>query len=469
MSEFNIINAIEDPLLLGSLFKSQESWFAWKVFLKAVFALPMNDEELEIFQKHTGRDSAPEIQVKEAWCISSRRSGKTSIASALCAFLAVYRDWRPYLRPGEHAWMPLIAADRAQANVLLDLVREAFRLPALKKYVKSDKHDEIKLKNGVIISVMTCSRSAPRGRATPFIVCDETAHWRDESSANPDREVINNSLKPCLITMPNALLLAISSPHGRNSMLWDMYDKHFGTDNERILVWKSKSTDMNPLLNEEEIRAAYEADPIGAAAEWGGEFRSDCSAFIPYEFIEPAIDEGVEEREQLPDTAYYAGVDPSGGARDSFCVAIAHSEDGQAVLDFVQENTSPQDPRATIKEFASILKSWGIHYVVGDRYASNFVSQAFYEEDIVYEPAKDKSSEYLNFLPMMTQKNVRLLDNKIMLHQLEALERRPRTTVDSVDHPKGHGAKDDLINAAVLALNRAGEYNTSWADQFMII
>jgi hypothetical protein len=53
---------------------NEPSWFAWRVFLRALFALPLDAAELEVFRRFTGR-AAPPPEVREAWCVVGRRGG----------------------------------------------------------------------------------------------------------------------------------------------------------------------------------------------------------------------------------------------------------------------------------------------------------------------------------------------------------------------------------------------------------
>ena len=58
MSEkLTIIEALKDPHLLGGLpaFRDLSTWTAWLVFLKAVYGLPLDEEEEAIFRERTGR------------------------------------------------------------------------------------------------------------------------------------------------------------------------------------------------------------------------------------------------------------------------------------------------------------------------------------------------------------------------------------------------------------------------------
>src|SRR2546428_3175317 len=65
-----------------------ESWAAWKVYLKAAFALPMTPEELTVYAKHTGRSAPPASPSREVWTIAGRRRGKSSIAALAACFVA---------------------------------------------------------------------------------------------------------------------------------------------------------------------------------------------------------------------------------------------------------------------------------------------------------------------------------------------------------------------------------------------
>jgi hypothetical protein len=57
-----IIEAIESPDLFGPLFRKQETWGNWKVFLKGVFGLQMSEAERTFYTDHTGRKVSPSRQ-----------------------------------------------------------------------------------------------------------------------------------------------------------------------------------------------------------------------------------------------------------------------------------------------------------------------------------------------------------------------------------------------------------------------
>jgi hypothetical protein len=455
----NIIEAIDDRHLFGSLFKKPETWAAWRVFLRALFNLPITDgEDLDLLRQCTGLDEPPAQTIRECAAICGRRSGKSFMSAIIAVFLACFKDWQPYLSPGERGMIFIIAVDRSQAQVIKNYVSGILNgSKILRGMIDLERQEQIDLKNRVSIAIKTCNYRSLRGFTVLCAILEETAFWRSEESANPDIEVLN-AIRPALATV-QGLLIAISTPYTRAGILFDMFKRHYGQAGASSFVWKAPSLTMNPTLSQEIINSALEDDPEAAKAEWEAEWRTDVSAFIPQELIEAAVIPG---RWQLPKAdgfSYHAFTDPSGGSVDSFSLAIAHHEktSDRVVLDLLEERRPPFSPQAVVDEFAKILQSYGVHSVRGDRYAGEWVRECFQKANIGYEHSgKNKSEIYLEFLPLMSRRGVELLDNKRLVSQIRGLERRTRSGgADLVDHYKG--GHDDLINsvAGVVWMARA--------------
>jgi hypothetical protein len=90
----NIIQALDDPNVFGWHFRGG-TWDAWRTFLAALFALPLTPEQLEVYQRHTGRSAPPTEPAQEAWLVCGRRAGKSLILATIAVFLAAFCDWRP--------------------------------------------------------------------------------------------------------------------------------------------------------------------------------------------------------------------------------------------------------------------------------------------------------------------------------------------------------------------------------------
>jgi hypothetical protein len=106
---------------------------------------------------------------------------------------------------------------------------------------------------------------------------------------------------------------------------------------------------------------------------------------------------------------------------------------------------------AVVAEIASIVKTYRLREVLGDRYAGAWVRERFAQHGIVYREApKDKSAIYSETLPLFTTGRIDLLDHPHLVRELKTLERRPRAGGRAlIDHP--HGAHDDYSNALCLA------------------
>ena len=214
----NIIRAMHDPQLFGPWFKGP-SWAAWRAFLAALFALPMLEHEFEGYQKYTGRSEPPPGPAREAWVVVGRRGGKSLIAAFIGTFLATFRDYSSVLSPGERAVVMILASDRQQARVVFGYVRAFMHdVPMLAKLIERETAEAIHLTNGISIEVHTASFRAVRGYTIVAAILDEVAFWRDESSANPDAEIIA-ALTPAMATIPNPLRLGITSPYARRGAL----------------------------------------------------------------------------------------------------------------------------------------------------------------------------------------------------------------------------------------------------------
>jgi hypothetical protein len=445
-----ILETASDPRLFASWF-ARGDWQAWRAFLSAVFALPLTDDELQIYSEATGRASPPVDPVREAWLVVGRRGGKSFILALIAVYLAAFKDYRQYLSPGERATVMVIAADRRQARIILRYVRALLSVPMLAQKVERESAEAFDLSNHTTIEIHTASFRSTRGYAIAAALCDEIAFWSAENSTEPDIEILN-ALRPGMATIPGAMLLCASSPYARRGALWESYRRHYGTDGDPILVWQSPTRTMNPSIPEAVVRDAMEADSASAQSEYMAEFRTDIEGFVSREVVEACTDVGVRERPPCPGPRYVAFTDPSGGSADSFTLAIAHRDANSMFLDCVREVRPPFSPESVVSEFAGLLKSYRVSRVTGDKYAGEWPREQFRKYGVTYELApKSKSDLYRELLPLLNSRRISLLDNARLLAQLVGLERRTaRSGRDSIDHAAG--AHDDVANAAAGAL-----------------
>ena len=224
----NIIEALDDPRLLGSAIKDRSTFTAWFAVLRTIFRLPLTEDEAAIFRSCTGRTELPEGPFGIAWLIVGRRGGKSLVMAVVAVFQALFKDWRPYLSPGERAVVLLVAADREQAKILRRYIGGILATPVLTHQVRGQTADTIELDGDVVVEIATCSYRTVRGRSVCTCLLDEVAFWRSESSANPDKEVYR-AIRPSMASFGSeALLLIASSPYARRGLMYEAYKKFFG-------------------------------------------------------------------------------------------------------------------------------------------------------------------------------------------------------------------------------------------------
>ena len=86
---------------------------------------------------------------------------------------------------------------------------------------------------------------------------DEVAFWdSDDGSANPDHAVLV-ALRAAMASVPEAMLVGLTSVYARRGEVWRMYDRYFGRDDAAdVLVVNGPTTTFNPTISAAVIDAA---------------------------------------------------------------------------------------------------------------------------------------------------------------------------------------------------------------------
>jgi hypothetical protein len=452
--------ALENKDIFGKVFEG-DSWDRWRVLLIAAMGEELTDPERAIFYQMTGREREPLAIVSEFWALMGRRSGKTRAIAVLGAYIAALCDFTDVLAPGERATLPILSATIYQAGKAMQYLSGIFdNVPALNKLViPGGPSDTISLKTRVDIECRPASFRTIRSGTAVAIICDEIAFWRSDDAANPDTEILN-AARPALATT-GGVLAAITSPYAKKGEAYKTYKDNFGADGDPlVMVASAPSQVMNPSLPEAFVAREFKRDPSSAASEYGSvdggiTFRSDLEAFVSKEVVDSLVERGCFELSYDPRYRYVGFVDAAGGSgQDSMTMAIAHSEDGIAVLDVIREVKPPFSPDTVVEQFATLLKAYKLTTAKADKWGSAFVTESFSKHGVTCEQNADpKSTLYGELLPLLNSGKVRLLDHPRLVAQMVGLERRTaRGGRDSIDHATG--AHDDIANSVAGALVR---------------
>lgn len=451
-----IVEFVTDPQLLGlSLSDAQEC------LLRSIYGLPLSGDQLELWRACTGRETYSGKPYAEVTVVAGARAGKDSrIAAPIVCYEALFGGHEEQLSRGERGMVPLVAQDSRAAGIAFGYVRSYLEgSPLLAGRVERVLTREIELTNGITVACFPCTLRSLRGWSIPVGVMDELGFYRLEGQADSDAE-IQTSLRRGQLSFPAPRLVKISTPYLKSGVLWEDFSRHFGEDNPDILVWRASSALMNPTLRGSRLEQVKRLDPLRFSREYEAEFSDDLTAFLPFEWVDDAVQKGRRELPPRNNVTYYGACDPSGGGQDAFTVAIVHLEQEEGappriVQDVLRgwrrKGKESPDLRAVVGEIAGLLRDYLIGSVVGDRYAAAWVSQAFGEEGTEYIASPwSKAQAYLEVLPVFSQGRLEILDHPQLVRELQCLERRTRAGgKDIVDHPRG--GHDDYANVLALA------------------
>jgi hypothetical protein len=446
MAALDIIAAMRDPELFGHAFEDIKSWQHWLTVLRVLFGLKLSATDLARFTEFTGRTVANPDGHTEAWLICGRRSGKSRILALIAAYLACFRDWTPYLAPGERGRILIAARNRDQAKGILDyLTGLLLESPLLHRQVINQTADSLELAGRITIEVVPSHFRSIRGRTVVAALLDEIAFWdANENAANPDQEVLA-AIRPAMATIPGSMLLCASSPYARQGALYEAFDTHYGKDDSAPLIWRAPTRAMNATVPQSYIDREIASNPSKNRSEYLSEFRNDVEGFVSLDTVKACVGPYIE-RGHDSSQRYVAFVDPSGGRSDSFTLAIGHREGDALHIDGVWAKPAPFSPDQVISEFAHIIRLYRVSAVVGDAYAGDFPRSIFQRHGITYSLSKKTRTElYQSLLPLLNSGAITMPDDPILIKQLVGLERTIIGGRERIDHARGQ--HDDQANA----------------------
>ena len=301
-----------------------------------------------------------------------RRGGKSSTLSRIAVIEALFGEHT--IPPGDIGVVAIISVKLDEAKSRLRTIKKI--LDAIgAKYHPIDFGIEMD-DRPIAFKIFAASIGGVSGFTCIFALCDEVAKWKDATTnANPATEVLA-SLRPTMMTQPNARIVLSSSPMGNG----DAHAKSFEKGNNTFqLVAQAPSWIANPTITEEET---HEAEPD--LLDWSREYAaiphdgSESSLFSP-EMIELVCRKGgPAEIGYVPGQVYVAAQDPATRS-DAWTISIAsarrvpYGSRQRLSVVFAKEwkgrSKAPLDPDEVLLEVKGILARYGLRSVWQDQWS----------------------------------------------------------------------------------------------------
>jgi hypothetical protein len=484
----NIVQFLQDPEGLGKhkAFRHGLGTFQrWVVFLKALYALPMTEEELELYRYHTNRTSPPTVPFMQSWVACGRRSGKSFMSSVVAVYEALTGDWAERCAGGELATIVIISTDRKQSATIMRYIVEMLKIVAPKMIVRKTQ-EIVELNNGVEILVRAASYASVRSPQYVLAILDEAAFLKDEAGHySQPVQLLYEALWPAIFREsedgPAGKIICISTPRGRSGMMFEEFESAWNEPGDLSLAWRGSTIEMHPgYVTQDEVDKALVKQPAFARSEWNAEWREDVSGIFDVERLELAMGIGVGlTRNPVlapdPKKHYLCFVDASQGRGDSFCAAVGYRDRNtdQVVIAKTWEWMSPfNEPSVIVAKCAKAIREYRISYVYCDNMAIGWVAADFLRDGVIAEGIKhSKSDLYVEFAGLINDHRVAMPYDERSRQQFLQLEcYKDRNGDPAVDHAQRKGQHDDLANViAGLAVTLFNETTAAPPEPIVVM
>lgn len=300
-----------------------------------------------------------------------RRGGKSSSLSRLAVVHALEYD-ESLIPPGDVGTVAIISTDRGEAlgrlrtiEAILDALGIAW------KPCRAPKIGVELVDRRIEFRVFTASIAGVSGFTAIFVLCDEVAKWRDsDTGVNPASEVLA-SVRPTMLTQPDARIVLSSSPMGRLDAHYDAYEN--GDDDFQIVA-HAPSWVANPSVTEEDTHK-LEPDESTWMREYAAIPQAEAEMSLLTEFLVDRMTRPLDlgDLPRAPGHFYVATMDPATRGNAWTLTIGTLGLDGKKRVVMHREKrgskAAPLSPEAVFKEWAPDIKKYGINVVHTDQWS----------------------------------------------------------------------------------------------------
>jgi len=458
LKDLNIIEFAENPLVLGLSFAKRP---AQKVILKAMYGLPLNKKELEIFNtltKGKGKYKPGAEKTELIACIGAR--GGKSLCVSICALYEatvgwMNKDWKKSLSVGEYIYVCIIATKELQARQIIqtNCLRMLRRSPLLKGMVKKSTELEITLRNYVKIISGPCNETALRGLPICVLIMDEVAFFRIEGPKAD--EVIFNSLRPRMAQFIEGKLFLISTAGSKQGLFFNFFNEGFRIE-DRLTI-QANTRFVNPEIPQKFLDKEKARDIDNYMREFEGVFSEKLESFFGFEIMQKVFTLAGDLKYKSGNN-YMMAFDQSGlSGRDRFAVSIAHSEKDIAIVDCIRSwNTKDLD--IILNEAGALAKKYHLSNCLVDKYALGYVRNVFKKVGLEIEIRPSLADVFVNFKSLCLREKIQLPDRPDlkngMRNTLAVYNKSNQLSIIHERGPEGHADEIDACASAIYAVSK---------------
>ncbi|MBA7495752.1 hypothetical protein ES702_06341 [subsurface metagenome] len=469
LKDLNIIQFAENPVVLGLSFAKRQPQ---KVILKALYGLPLNKKEIEIYNTLTkGKGKYIPGQAKsEAVLALGARSGKSFIASICALYEATVgwlnSDWKKTISPGEYIYICIVATRELQARQIIqtNCLRMLRRSPMLKGLILKSTELEITLKNHIKIISGPCNSTALRGLPIVVLILDELAFYRIEGPKAD--EVIFNSLRPRQAQFTGNKLFMISTAGSKQGLFWQYFNEGFNIQDR--LTCQAPTDFVNTLVPKEFLEKEKARDIDNYNREYEGIFAERMEAFFSFDMLnECFILPG--DQKYISTFTYNLGIDASGLAgRNLFGLAVSHRQGSKVIIDYAKSfNTKNLD--IIINEIKDLKKNYNLRISVIDRFAKGFVRAFLVKLGLVVMIRPSLADIYVNAKSLAISGNLSLpVNNELKKGLLNTQAFYSKSNSLTIGHPRDSAGHSDLADAVITSVFQSSRITEKEKDKLIV-
>lgn len=435
---------------------------AQEVILRSQYGLPLEAEQLEIFDRLTnGQKYLPGYERAEGVYVLGARAGKSFLSSIIALYESVVREprFRKFLNPGERAYVIIVATRLLQSQMIIGAsCLRMLENSRIKHFVTDAIACEIMLSNDISILSLPCSSTAGRGLPICTLLLDEAAWYRQEG---PKQDIeIFRALRPRMSQFRGAKFIAISTPAAKQGLLYDLFEE--GIDPERPtpgrLTVHGETLLVNPEVDPEFLLFEKRRDPENYDREFMALFCEQVDSFFPADKLRLCFtlsgDVPFDNRYR-----YHCAVDQSGlSGKDRFAMSIAHREKDGVVID-VSRTWATKSGDRIIAEIKETANPYGISNVSVDRYSGGWVQEAFERQGFEVTVRDLLPPIFVNMKSLVIAGRVSLPDTKGLKEGLlQTVAFYGKSNKLSIGHERtqeGHGDEADSCATAIWMASKS--------------